>query len=253
MEAQLPIRRLTTGLFLLAGAFLGVTTAPPVAGAEGATLAPYKATYLTKAMGMKVRIERELVTTDEGYRLTSNGRSMLAKIKESARFRLDGENVQGINYQYQLKSVVRRKREVIFLPEAGIIKSLKKDEWSEHKWSEGVLDQLSQQEQLRLDLKSAAQASDAPPDILKFKVVDGSRIKDRRLQFVGRETLSTPMGDVLTLHYKQLRPPTATRRSAVWIAPSLDYLMVRTQHIEDDSTIEISLESLTIAPQKGSH
>ena len=242
------MRLLTTGLLVFASACIGAITAPAVLAAEGAALAPYKATYITKAMGMKVRIKRELVTTDEGYRLTSNGKSMLAKINESARFSLDGEDVQGIDYQYQLKSVVRRKREVIFLPEAGVINSFKKGEWTEHKWSEGVLDQLSQQEQLRLDLKSAAQTSDVPPDTLTFRVVDGPRIKDRTLKFVGQETLSTPMGDVLSLHYKQLRSPTATRRSAVWIAPSLDYLMVRTQHIEDDSTIEISLESATIAP-----
>ena len=108
------MRLLTTGLLVFASACIGTITAPAVSAAEGAALAPYKATYITKAMGMKVRIERELVKTDEGYRLTSNGKSMLAKINESARFRLDGEDVQGIDYQYQLKSVVRRKREVIF-------------------------------------------------------------------------------------------------------------------------------------------
>ena len=101
------MRLLTTGLLVFANACIGVITAPAVLAAEGAALAPYKATYITKAMGMKVRIKRELVTTDEGYRLTSNGKSMLAKINESARFSLDGEDVQGIDYQYQLKSVVR--------------------------------------------------------------------------------------------------------------------------------------------------
>ncbi len=219
-----------------------------VAAAEPTPLTPYTATYSTTAMGMKVRIKRQLVATDDGYTLTSNGSSMFLKIKESARFKLIGEQIQGIDYGYHLKSVVRRRREVIFLPEDGVIKSLKKGDWTEHSWSAGVLDQLSQQEQLRLDLKIAAQTSDAPPDILKFKVVDGARIKQRTLKFLGKETLTTPIGDVQTLHFEQVRSPEASRRSNVWIAPSLDYLMVRTLHEEDDSTIEILVESLTLEP-----
>ena len=68
------MRLLTTGLLVFASACIGTITAPAVSAAEGAALAPYKATYITKAMGMKVRIERELVTTDEatGSRATEN-------------------------------------------------------------------------------------------------------------------------------------------------------------------------------------
>ena len=215
---------------------------------EPPQLTPYKATYSTTAMGMKVRIKRELMATDDGYTLTSNGSAMFVKIRESARFKQIGAQIQGIDYDYQLKSVVRRRREVVFLPEDGVIKSLKKGDWTDHVWSAGVLDQLSQQEQLRLDLKIAAQASDAPPDILKFRVVDGARIKQRTLKFMGTEALATSEGDVQTLHYQQVRSPEASRRSNVWIAPSLDYLMVRTRHEEDDSTIEILLESLALEP-----
>lgn len=227
---------------------LGTVTAVGASTPESTLLTPYKASYLTKAMGMKVRIQRELARVGDSYTLTSNGKSMFAKIEESAQFKLVGEQIQGITYQYQLKSVVRRQREVVFLPEAGLIKSLKKDEWTDHVWSQGVLDQLSQQEQLRLNLKSSAQSSEAPPETLEFRVVDGPRIKQRTLQFVGKETLKTALGDITTLHYKQVRAPDAKRRSAVWLAPSLDYLMVRTRHEEDDSTIEILIESLNLAP-----
>ena len=239
------IKILAVGVALLTG----TATVAVSSASEPITLTPYKAAYKTKAMGMKLKIERELVATDEGYSLISKGSSMFAKIQESARFKLVGKQIQGIDYQYQLKSVVRRRREVIFLPETGVIRSLKKDEWTEHPWSETVLDQLSQQEQLRLDLKLAARDAEIPPASLEFQVVDGPRIKDRTLKFIGEETLKTPMGDVLTLHYKQVRSAEAKRRSSVWIAPSLDYMMVRTQHQEDDSVIEILLESVTIAAQ----
>ena len=243
-------KNLCVGLFFLWA--LSTTTVVGAAASEPTPLTPYTATYSTTAMGMKVRIKRQLMATDDGYMLTSNGSSMFAKIKESARFKVIGEQIQGIDYSYHLKSVVRRQREVIFLPENGIIKSLKKGDWTEHAWSAGVLDQLSQQEQLRLDLKIAAQASDAPPEILEFRVVDGPRIKQRTLKFLGTETLTTSIGDVETFHYEQVRSPEASRRSNVWIAPSLDYLMVRTRHEEDNSTIEILLESLALETQESS-
>ena len=105
---------------------LGSMAMHGVSAPEPTPLTPYNATYQTKAMGVKVKIKRELLSTEDGYTLTSNGSSMLAKIKESARFKLMGEQIQGVDYQYQLKSVVGRKSEVIFLPEAGVIKSLKK-------------------------------------------------------------------------------------------------------------------------------
>ena len=93
---------------------LGSMAMHGVSAPEPTPLTPYKATYQTKAMGVKVKIKRELISTEDGYTLTSNGSSMLAKIKESARFKLMGEKIQGVDYQYQLKSVVGRKSEVIF-------------------------------------------------------------------------------------------------------------------------------------------
>ena len=129
-----------------------------------------------------------------------------------------------------------------------MIKSLRKDVWTEHAWSPEVLDQFSQQEQLRLDLSNAASSGNAAPKELSFKVVDGARMKNRVLELVAEEILPTSLGDLTTLHYRQRRASDSNRSSDVWVAPSLDFMMVLTRHIEDDSLIEIAIESLSVSP-----
>ena len=178
------------------------------------------------------------------------GSSFLASIKEVAHFDLVDGRVQGKDYVYELKSLVKRRREVQFLPQQGLIKSLRKDQWTEHEWAPEVLDRFSQQEQLRLDLISAAakSESDEAPSELSFTVVDGDRIKIRTLDLVAEETLTTPLGDLNTLHYRQRRDSGSNRSSDIWVAPSLDFMMVLTQHVEDDSVIEIALQALSVAP-----
>lgn len=221
-----------------------------MADTPATVLSPYEATYRTKAMGMTMTVERKLVPEASGYRLSSVGSSFLASLTEIAHFDLKEGRILGKDYSYELKSLVRRRREVVFQPEQGIIRSLRKDVWTEHPWSPDVLDQFSQQEQLRLDLRAAARAGDTRPQELSFKVVDGARMKTRVLELVAEETLSTPLGDLLTLHYRQRRAADSDRSSDVWIAPSLDFMMVLTQHREDDSLIEIALESVSVQPSQ---
>jgi len=220
------------------------------AASEGGHLQPYQATYRTKAMGLNVTVERQLAVDGSGYRLSSEGSSFLASIKEVAHFDLVDGRVQGKDYVYELKSLVKRRREVQFLPQQGLIKSLRKDQWTEHAWAPEVLDRFSQQEQLRLDLIAAAATSESgeAPSELSFTVVDGDRIKIRTLDLVAKETLTTPLGDLDSLHYRQRRDSGSNRSSDIWVAPSLDFMMVLTQHVEDDSVIEIALQSLSVAP-----
>ena len=219
------------------------------AASEGGHLQPYR--HLSnQSHGAQCHRRASTAVDGSGYRLSSEGSSFLASIKEVAHFDLVDGRVQGKDYVYELKSLVKRRREVQFLPQQGLIKSLRKDQWTEHPWAPEVLDRFSQQEQLRLDLIAAAATSESgeAPSELSFTVVDGDRIKIRTLDLVAEETLTTPLGDLDTLHYRQRRDSGSNRSSDIWVAPSLDFMMVLTQHVEDDSVIEIALQSLSVAP-----
>jgi hypothetical protein len=95
---------------------------------------------------------------------------------------------------------------------------------------------MSQQEQLRLSLLNDS----SPNEDITLRVADGKRIKDYQLVFVGEETLSTPLGDVDTLHFERLRDD-PDRKSDTWVAPGWDYMMVKTVHIEDGKPVEVNL------------
>ena len=62
--------------------------------------------------------------------------------------------------------------------------------WTEHPWSPEVLDRLSQQEQMRLQLLVATN----PPSASPSPIVDGPRIKLKHFDLVEAATLDTPSG-----------------------------------------------------------
>jgi len=202
-----------------------------------AVLRPYSAEYSTTAMGMDMTLKRALTQENGRYLLVNKGSILIASLEERAHFTLKEGRIIGEDFTYSLKSLASRKREVRFLPEQGIIRSLRKKKWTEHTWQPNILDRLSQQEQLRLDLKAA----DTPPEEMVFTVVDGPKVEDKVMVFVGEEVLDTELGEMTTLHYRQVHDNPKKRSSDVWIAPELDYSMVRTLHVEDGTDIEVKL------------
>lgn len=216
----------------------------PMQGLAQDTLETYTARYETSMYGMNLNIERKLVATDQGYRLSSEGKSFAATLSEVADFSVTDGQIGGQHFIYQLKSLVKRRREVHFLPEEGLIRSLKKKEWTEFPWEPSALDRLSQQEQLRLTLINAEQKGAAPPTSLTFVVIDGPKRGEKILDLVGTEELETALGTLETLHYQRRFEQSSDRSSDIWVAPSLDYLMVLTRHEEDGSPIELSITAV---------
>ena len=212
----------------------------------GETLNTYVAHYETSMYGMTLDIERKLTETEEGYQLSSQGKSFAATLSEVADFSITEGRIAGKQFVYQLKSLVKRRREVHFLPEQGIIRSLKKKEWTEFPWEPEALDRLSQQEQLRLTLIQAEEQGNPAPESLTFVVIDGPKRGEKILDLVGVEELDTALGTLETLHYRRRYDADSDRSSDIWVAPSLDFLMVLTRHEEDGSPIELSITSADV-------
>lgn len=227
---------------LLMAANLGTADEASPAAAPAAPLQPYKAEYTTTARGMTVTLERELKTDGEGgYTLTNGGTLLVVGFHEVAVFKVDDAHVKPRSYIYQGTGLINRRREVHFTPGADTVRSLYKEEWYELPFTEGTLDRLSQQEQLRLDLMSR----DDPRQNISVRIADGKRVKDYELVYVGDETLETPLGPVNALHFERLHDD-PDRESDIWFAPEWDYLMVKTVHIEDDKPVEVLLSDARI-------
>lgn len=216
------------------------------AASYSAELLPYKAVYKTNALGIDVTLDQTLSLSDGHYELLNKASVFIVGLEERSNFTIENDQVIGEHFTYKLTGLGNRKREVIFDPENGLIKSLKKKTWTELPYSPDILDRLSQQAQLRLELMRASEL----PETLTFTVVDGATAETRELVLAGAEILDTRAGKLRTIHYRQIHDNPEKRKSDICLAVDYDYLMVQTIHVEKDSTIKILLQSAKIGDEE---
>ena len=209
-------------------------------------LSLYTAEYKTELTGLSVTLTRTLTLENGHYHLTQGGKkAFVVKLSEDSHFSVEGDQIVGEQFVYQLSGVSNRRREVLFDEEAGTIRSLRKKEWTEHPWSPEVLDRLSQQEQMRLKLLRA----EAPPARISLSIVDGPKIKLKHFDLIETSVLDTPVGALETLHYQLIHDEPDKRSSDAWLSVDHDFLVVRTQHVEKGSETVIQLESAAVGGQ----
>ncbi|HRP87443.1 MAG TPA: DUF3108 domain-containing protein, partial [Gammaproteobacteria bacterium] len=95
-------------------------------------------------------------------------------------------------------------------------------------WEPGIYDLLS----LRLVL-----SNDLARGELKhaYRIVDDrARVEEVDVQVAGRETLSTPLGDIETLRL-EYRSERRDRLFRLWIAPGMDGALIRLEQYEEGS------------------
>ena len=209
-------------------------------------LSLYTAEYKTTVAGLSVTLTRTLSKENGRYHLTQGGKKgFMFKLSEESRFSVEGDQIVGERFVYQLSGVSNRRREVLFDEEAGTIRSLRKKVWTEHPWSPDVLDRLSQQEQMRLKLL----LTETPPERISLSIVDGPKIKLKHFDLIETSVLDTPVGALETLHYRLIHDEPDERSSDAWLSVDHDFLMVRTQHVEKGSETVIQLESAAVGGQ----
>ncbi len=207
-----------------------------------AALKPYIAKYRTTARGIALTLNRQLERNADGsYTLTNGGKIMVVGFHEMSVFSTEGTAVIPKSYVYQGTGLINRRREVHFTPGASTIRSLYKDQWYDLPYSEGTLDRFSQQEQLRLLLLNATD----PKKDISIRVADGKRVKDYQLRFSGEERLDTALGEMHALRFERVHDD-PDRKSVTWIAPELDYLMVKTVHVEDGTKTQVDVTSVKL-------
>jgi len=201
----------------------------------------FEATYNASTMGMTLDLKRSLTKEEDVYTLSSRGKNILINMKESAEFRISEGRVEGIRFDSKVKSLKTTKRSVRFNRASGVIDSMKRGDWTQHQWAPHVLDRFSQQQQLRLTLMS----SEKPPQTLSFTVVDGAKVSEKRWERAADEVIQTPMGAIGTVKYHAVHSNPSKRASEIWLAPELEFLMVKTVHVERSSTITVGLKGLS--------
>ncbi|WP_241970348.1 DUF3108 domain-containing protein [Idiomarina seosinensis] len=106
-------------------------------------------------------------------------------------------------------------------------------------WNNGLYDEASVIEKLRLDV--AAGSED-----LTYSIIDEKGREDTyRFAIVGNEQLKTPYGSFKTVKVERVRDNNR-RQTYFWLAPELNYLLVQMQQFkEGDEQAKMTLRSLT--------
>ena len=238
MKLPIAITRITGTIVALALLLTGLLL--PTTALADTPLTPFEATYDTRALGMSMSLSRKLELEGDTYTLSSFGKNMLLTLSERSSFTIEDGQVLGQQFESESKALKTQRRAVNFDQSAGVIDSMKQGKWTQHEWQPGLLDRFSQQQQIRLTLLEA----ETPPEQLTFTVVDGPKISEKIWQRVEAEPINTPLGRLEVVSYREVHDNPKKRASRIWLAPALQYLMVKTEHIERSSKIRVNIESL---------
>ncbi len=225
---------------LLTGCLLGSLPAY----ADASQLPAFKATYTTAFdMGISLSGEavRQLQQTENGqWRFSSEAAAMMAGISEVTRFNYyPSEPIQPVSYRYHRKVLGKsRKASVDFDWDKLSVTTVVKDKPWKMQVPTGTQDKLSYQLQMRLDLLEGKTD-------MSYAVADGGKLKEYRFKVTGEEEVDTPYGRYNAVRVMRDRGEDANRETLIWLAPELDYLIVRLEQTESDGkTYALLLKNL---------
>lgn len=207
----------------------------------GTALKPYRATYSIVRDGMAAEVTRELRHSAENeWTLNDSARILFARFSETARVTLDDLQVIPKSYRYE-QSPGNSKDQTIHYDWKNLRAHIEVDSGTRQaELKVPTYDKLSYQMQLRLDLLAGQL-----PTSKTYDLVDRGRHKQYRVERVGEQTITAGKRQI---HTVKLRQTTAgkDRETFVWVAPDLDYLIVRMERNEDDEQIEMQLKSVNL-------
>lgn len=193
-------------------------------------LTPYKASYKLLRKGTELGEGfRELVKTDGGYTI-----KMTSKIKwlflsdsrkESSEFTIEDDILSAKKYSY-LRTGTGPDREEITIFGAEKITSTYKNNEKIIIPIQLTYDSLLYQLAMRQDLI----ANRTP---LNYHVVRRGKQTQYNFKIVGEETVTVPFGRIKTIRIERVRDNGASRSTIFWIAPSLNYTVVKMTQLKD--------------------
>lgn len=199
-------------------------------------LTPFTATYKTniekiiKLDGVGTQTLTKL--SGDRYRFDFDVTSRVADRTESVEFQWDDDRCRlaPIRYESHLEGMLIPDRHAEFVLNKEDRKfegSYRGDDFSVRALSHYV-DPLGLQIQVRQDLKDGKVE-------LEYHMVHRGRVLIDRYRVVGKETIEVAGKEYDTIKIAKVRPSTSDRETFLWMAPELDYALVRLLHQEPDN------------------
>ncbi len=229
--------------FLTIAASLFISSFYGVAHAQEKKPDLFEAEYSILMKGAKIaNMSRKFTRSKDGiYQYHSETRttgliSLFRKdhIIETSRWRIDENKIIPIDYFYDHSGGKKnRKVKIAFDWQSNkITNSIDGSSWKMPA-TPNVMDKLLYQLAIMYDLKAGKE------DLL-YTVADGGKTKVYNFEFLGDETIKTPIGELQTVKLERHKP-NSRRKSTLWCAKNLGYLPVRVENIEKDGKLTTAL------------
>jgi len=228
-------------LFIIA-ALSSFSTQAQSTNEKADALKPYHATYKVFRKGSDLgEGSRELLKTDNGYVIKSNSKISWLFLsdnrKEVSNFMVKDGLFQAQDYRYVRTGTGRDREETITFSPL-LIESTYKNNTVKIKPILYTYDPLLYQLALRQDLIDNK-------EILSYHMVRKGKETQYRFEKQGMETINTPYGRIEAIKVLRLRE-NSSRRTLLWVAPSLNYVVVKlTQYKDGAEQADLQLSSLS--------
>ena len=190
------------------------------------TLTPYSANYeVTWKAGwfpVTVKANRTLKASEQfDWILSFEAYSSIADLSEISQFNIIDNVIQPQKYNYKTTGFLsksRRSQEFnwverkLWLP--------KKEVWADYELPDNLQDNMSYQEQIRLELMMGKTEFEYP---IAYK----NRLKHYYFEVVGKSQLNTKQGKVNAIEVKQTHLKNKKESTHIWYAKDYDHLMVK--------------------------
>lgn len=220
-----------TSAFLLSVSISSTAQDTDATVVKANALTPYQATYKLFRKGSDLGEGfRELKKTEQGYSISS-----LSKIswlflsdnrKETSNFTVKDDLLTAQDYRYVRTGTGRdREENITFSPD--LIESTYKNNTKKIKPILYTYDPLLYQLALRRDLIAGKEP-------LSYHLLRKGKETQYNFERQGTETINTPYGRIEALKIARIRE-NSTRRTLLWVAPSLNYVVVKLTQFKDGS------------------
>src|SRR5690606_1808911 len=149
-------------------------------------------------------------------------------------------HIQPILYSYERRGLGRNRDATLGFDLANnqVLNNVENRPWK-MAIPDDVLDKLNYQLQVRADLLGGE-------SVLEYQIADGGRLKEYSFEVLGEEVIDTSAGRFNAVKVRRIREQDDDRSTTFWMATDWDYMIVRLQQKEDDSTYEIDLYEATL-------
>lgn len=201
------------------------------AAAHADPLRPFAAEYRVSVSKIPTPIKAQLSLTatdaDDTYEMTLKVHSLLLKNTEISRFQWRNCQPRTETYSHEFRGFgARRHHNMTFDWHAPKVVNEDHEDIEEYAIFEDTLDELT------LLLKARCAFADGETEYVATTAY-GDRLREHALTIIGEEVLDSPAGRVNTLVIRKQRSNSSERQTLFWVAPEMDYMLIRAKHIEN--------------------